>query len=212
MAHKEQMYFFQNLKHFFPHFFNRTKVLEIGALNVNGTVRIFFENCDYTGIDIGPGPCVDVICKGEDFTSPSGTYDVVISTEVFEHTAKWDLIFLNMLRMVKSDGMVIFSCAALGRSQHGTRLSDSFAAPHVAETTDYYKNLTAQNFTDAFKFEHWFANHTFVEDVRSLYFVGVGAKNSSDVAIMENLKLGYADYLYKVNVLGLPHDYVVAMV
>lgn len=209
MAHETQMYFFQNLKHFFPHFFRQKKVLEIGSLNINGTVRVFFEDCDYTGIDIGAGPCVDQICQGEDFPAAAGAFDVVISTEVFEHTENWDLIFLNMLRLVKRDGLVIFSCASHGRGQHGTRLSSPEAAPHVAATTDYYKNLVAKDFTDAFKFDYWFANHIFVEDLTCLYFAGVASRDQDDVAMMENLKRGYEKYLYKTHVLGLSHEYVV---
>ena len=210
MAHAEQMYFFLNVKNFFPHFFQRKKVLEIGALNINGTVRTFFEDCDYTGIDIGPGNCVDVICKGEEFLGQTNEYDVVLSTEVFEHAENWDLIFLNMLRLVKPDGIIIFSCASLGRPQHGTRLTSPFAAPHVAETTDYYKNLTAKNFSDAFKLEYWFSNYAFVEDLTCLYFVGVGKRYTSDVNMIDIFKNAYANYLYKKHVLGLSHEYVVS--
>ena len=203
MAHPEQMQFFLNVKQFFPRFFRRAKVLEIGALNINGTVRTFFENCDYTGIDIGIGDCVDVICKGEDFPGASNEYDVVISTEVFEHAENWDMIFLNMLRLVKRDGIIIFSCASHGRPQHGTILATPSAAPHVATTTNYYKNLIAKDFTDAFKFEYWFSNHAFVENLPDLYFVGVGNRNAADLGMMENFKRAYANYLYKKHVLGL---------
>lgn len=210
MAHESQMYFFQNVKHFFPHFFHKTKVLEIGALNINGTVRIFFEDCDYTGIDIGPGSCVDVICKGEDFSGTAGEYDVVISTEVFEHTEDWDLIFLNMLRLVKRDGIIIFTCASHGRPQHGTRLTLPEAAPHVAETTDYYKNLVTKDFTDAFKLEHWFSNYASFDNTTCLFFVGVGNRDTKDIEMMEKFKQAYSNYLYKLNVLGLPHEYVIS--
>lgn len=64
LAHDTQMWFFQNIKAFFPRFFDNVSVLEIGSLNINGTVREFFTNCNFTGIDIGPGPCVDIVIPG----------------------------------------------------------------------------------------------------------------------------------------------------
>lgn len=208
MAHDEQMYFFQNVKHFFPRYFHQKKVLEIGALNVNGTVRVFFDDCDYTGIDIGPGACVDQVCQGEDFAGAAGEYDVIISTEVFEHTENWDKIFLNMVRLMKRDGIIIFTCAAFGRRQHGTRLSIPQAAPHVATTTDYYRNLSAKDFTDAFKFDHWFSNFALID--AGLFFVGIGKESTADIGMMEIFKQAYADYIYKMIVLGLPHEYIVS--
>lgn len=207
MAHAEQMYFFQNVKHFIPIYFKKKKVLEIGSLDVNGSVRVFFEDCDYTGLDIGPGKCVDIVCKGEDFSSVAGDYDVVVSTEVFEHTENWDLIFLNMLRLMKPDGLLIFTCASLGRPQHGTQFSFPDAAPHVSGTTDYYRNLTADDFRDAFKLDYWFSNHFFVEGF--LFFVGLGRRCREFDNVMKNFKKAYEDYWYKTQRIGLSHKYVV---
>lgn len=209
MAHKEQLYFFLNVKHFFSRYFRRTRVLEVGSLNINGSVREFFEECDYKGIDIGPGDCVDEVCQGQDFAGPACSYDVVLSTEVFEHTEDWDKILLNMLRLVKRNGLVVFTCAAPGRPQHGTRLFSSMAAPHVAAGPDYYRNLSTQDFRDAFAFEHWFSNHLFVEEGGCLYFAGLAKGEQALVPLMNAFKGAYADYLHRRLVLGLPHDYIV---
>lgn len=208
MAHTEQMFFFNNVKTFFPRYFKDTRVLEIGSLNINGTVRVFFENATYTGIDIGEGDCVDETCRGEDYPAPANTFDVVMSTEVFEHAENWDLIFQNMLRMVKRDGVVAFSCASRGRTQHGTSLFSAEAAPHVADSTDYYRNLMAKDFLDAFKMEHWFSDYYFIEDMDCLYFVGLGKKEAAYLPQMAMFKQAYDDYLHKRHVLGLPHKYI----
>lgn len=208
MAHTEQMAFFNNARHYFPRHFRQTRVLEIGSLNINGTVRVFFDGCEYKGLDIGPGPCVDEICNGEDFGAAAGSYDVVLSTEVFEHTEDWDLIFLNMLRLMKKDGLLLFSCASYGRTQHGTRLFSAGAAPHVAASTDYYRNLGAKDFNDAFNMGHWFADHCFVEDQNCLYFAGLGRRETAYLPAMKDFKEAYRQYLYKRHILGLPHEYI----
>jgi SAM-dependent methyltransferase len=204
----EQMFFFANVRNFFSDYFTNKKVLEIGSLDINGSVRGFFEDCAYTGIDIGPGPKVDIVCNGEDFSEKANQFDVVLSTEVFEHTANWDLIFMNMLRLVKRDGIVIFSCASWGRVQHGTTLFDSNAAPHVANSSDYYRNLNEDDFRRAFQFDYWFSDYVFVRDLTCLYFVGIGKKEQRYNNSMSNFKVAYEQYLYKKNILGLPHDYI----
>ena len=79
MSHKQQLDFISEVKKHHPEYFNSTKVLEVGSYNVNGTIRIFFENCQYLGIDVGPGKDVDFVCQGEDLDSPDNTYDVTVT-------------------------------------------------------------------------------------------------------------------------------------
>lgn len=211
MAHVGQMLFFQNVKQFFPDFFLRSTVLEIGSLDINGSVRRFFQSAEYNGIDIGSGSGVDVICQGEDFSAHACQYDVIIATEVFEHTEAWDLIFLNMLRLMKRNGMILFSCASWGREQHGTSLFHADSAPYTPSISDYYKNLVAEDFQAAFNLEYWFSCHSFMRDSDSLYFVGIGRDNKHVKEDMAQFKILYDDYLYKKNVLGLPDHYILGL-
>ncbi|MCE1226834.1 MAG: class I SAM-dependent methyltransferase [Geobacteraceae bacterium] len=208
MSHPEQMFFFENVRAFMPDFFQNAKVLEIGSLDVNGTVRVFFDSCDYTGLDIGPGPQVDIVCSGEDFGAKATQYDVVVSTEVFEHTANWDLIVLNMIRVMKRTGIMIFSCASSGSGQHGTSLFIPDAAPHVSVADDYYRNLLEDDFKAAFRFDYWFADYYFMYDQNGLFFVGLGRDAIGGKQNLASLKAAYAEYLYKKNILGLPHNYI----
>lgn len=138
MAHPEQRQFVQSLKQRFPEYFNQKKVLEIGSLNLNGTIRDLFENCRYIGVDIGPGPGVDLIARGEDLSFASNHFDVVTSTECFEHAPAWAKILNNMIRMSK--GLVFFTCATTGRPEHGTLQCSPWDSPHTA--SNYYKNVT----------------------------------------------------------------------
>lgn len=66
------------------------KVLEIGALNVNGSSRAVVEQlrpAQYVGVDIVDGPGVDVVCSADQLIDKFGplSFDVVISTEMLEH-------------------------------------------------------------------------------------------------------------------------------
>ncbi len=120
MAHPAQSEFIGRVKAIFPGHFRGAKVLEIGSLDINSTIRGLFEACDYTDIDIGPGPGVDIVCEGQNYAAPIASFDVVISCEAIEHNPYWAETFRNMVRLVKPEGLVLMTCATLGRAQHGT--------------------------------------------------------------------------------------------
>jgi SAM-dependent methyltransferase len=173
MAHKEQQNFVEAVKNVFPDSFKNTRVLEIGSLNINGTIRVFFENCDYIGVDVGEGPGVDLVCNGEDLDHPDNSYDTVASTECFEHTPAWLEIFKNMTRMVKPGGLVFFTCASTGRPEHGTTRTKPEDSPLL--NWDYYRNLTKEDFTSSMNLSDHFKLHEFIfnEESCDLYFFGL---------------------------------------
>jgi hypothetical protein len=56
LSHKSQIDFVSGVKTQFPEFFEGGRVLEIGSLDINGSVRDFFVNCEeYVGCDLGEG-------------------------------------------------------------------------------------------------------------------------------------------------------------
>lgn len=176
MAHTEQRDFIQRVKAAFPQAFTNVDVLEVGSLNINGTVRDFFRNTDkakvYLGIDLIEGKDVDLVCPGHKLSEANETYDTVISTECFEHDKHWLLTFLNMHRMCKTGGLVIFTCASDGRHEHGTTRTSPQDSP---ATNDYYMNLNQQHFMDAFKMDAMFENYNFEYNpvTCDLYFWGI---------------------------------------
>ena len=85
MAHIQQFRFLHFIKEILPSYFKEKKVLEVGSLDINGSVRGLFVDCDYTGIDVASGKGVDWVVNGEDFAAPANSMDVVISCECFEH-------------------------------------------------------------------------------------------------------------------------------
>lgn len=114
MAHKQQKLFCEKVKGSFPrHFFN-CKVLEIGSFNVNGSVRELFHECEYIGLDILPGDGVDVVCEAQKYDASNEYFDTIISCECFEHNPYFIETLQNAIRMLKSGGVLIFTCATTG--------------------------------------------------------------------------------------------------
>ena len=149
MAHDEQRVFFDTLKKHLPEYFYDTTVLEVGSLNINGTVRDFFDTDDYTGCDVGDGPGVDIVCGGEKLNYADNTFDVAVSAECFEHNPHWVQTFENMVRMTRIGGLVAFTCATTGRPEHGTARSDAGSSPlTTALGWDYYRNLKPADFVN----------------------------------------------------------------
>lgn len=174
MAHKEQQEYFQRLSiSLASHFTAATRVLEVGSQNINGTVRPIFPNAkEYIGVDLGMAPCVDWIIPGELVELPDGWADVTLSTECFEHCRDWQKVFINMIRITKATGLVIVTCAGVGRATHGTLDSDEYSSPF---TTSYYKNLSADDIVSRIELGAYFESHGFeVNSVsKDLYFWGI---------------------------------------
>jgi SAM-dependent methyltransferase len=148
MAHAAQFDFVERIRTVFPEHFEGRRVLEIGSLNINGSVRQFFSDCDYTGIDVAPGAGVDVVCGGQSFDAPA--FDVVISCEAMEHNPHWIETMRNMVRLCKPTGLILMTCATSGRPEHGTSSSQPSDSPlTVGMGWDYYRNLTADDLIGA---------------------------------------------------------------
>ena len=75
MAHPEQAEFFSGVRAQYPHFFRGARVLEVGSLDINGSVRDLFSDCDYTGVDLALGPGVDLACQGQLLEFPTARFD-----------------------------------------------------------------------------------------------------------------------------------------
>jgi SAM-dependent methyltransferase len=191
--HPEANQFVAHVKAKFPEYFAGKKVLEVGSLNVNGTVRDFFTDCDYTGIDIAPGNGVDRVlhvtrllheCTGiaEGSYGPVLTFlcDVMISTEALEHDELWDKSLEAMSALLKPGGILIITCAGPGRLEHGTTKTDPDSSPF---TTDYYRNISVEDFRGVLPMSLWAdAELIYGRDGEDLYFYGINLSQTSAIA------------------------------
>ena len=171
MAHEAQREYFTRLRNQFPQYFTGVKVLEIGSLNINGTVKDFFTATEYVGVDVAPGEGVDVVAQGEELTYPDNSFDVVVSAECFEHNPEWVATFQNMWRM--SSDFVVMTCASTGRPEHGTTASKPEDSPYTLEW-DYYGNLTEADLREHFDIDFLFTEYSFEYNSAAcdLYFYG----------------------------------------
>ena len=188
MAHAAQLEFVKILSTKLPSFFSNSKVLEIGSLDINGSIRQFFMNCDYVGLDVAEGKGVDVVCQGQSYNAPDDSFDTVISCEAMEHNPFWIATINNMIRICKPGGLFILSCATTGRMEHGTTKTDPDTSPLTVELGwDYYKNISESVFrknielTKNFEFHHLDTNWSHYD----LIFVGI--KKGSDFKSPESL-------------------------
>jgi len=170
-VHTHQQEFCLRVRELHPRFFSNVTVVDFGALDINGTNRDLFGDCVYTGVDLGPGKGVDVVSRAHEFR-PEGLVDVVISTEMLEHDEYWKDSLVNMVNVLRPGGLLITTCATIGRGEHGTRRSSPADSPY---TPDYYMNLTKEDFTSVLDLDKQFSAYVFEVDGRScdLYFWGL---------------------------------------
>lgn len=170
MAHTSQQNFCLAIRDVFPQHFKGVRVLDVGSLDINGNNRYLFMDCEYTGIDLGEGPNVDVVCGAHEFAG--GPYDTIISTEMLEHDAHYRQSLLNMVQMLKPGGLMVLTCATTGREPHGTTEQTPADSPF---TQDYYRNLTEEDICGAIPVRLMFSQCAFTVDETShdLRFWGV---------------------------------------
>lgn len=182
MAHQGQRDFVRLVSTELQSFFRDARVLEVGSLNINGSVRDFFSNCNYVGIDIAPGKDVDVVCQGQEYAAADGSFDQVISCEAMEHNPHWKETFDNMVRICRPGGLVLMTCATTGRQEHGTTRSAPSSSPLTIEQGwNYYRNLTRKSFESECNLSSEFSHYHFWTNWSSydLYFLGL--KKSPDI-------------------------------
>lgn len=212
MSHEEQMEFFQFV---FTSVLRGTaagiRIIDFGSLDINGGPHRLLNSidCEYIGVDLDEGANVDLVSRGELVDYSTASFDVAMSSELFEHAPTWREIFYNMSRLTKPGGIVVTTCAGRFRQEHGTTRSDNgYSAPFVVrQGVEYYKNVSAKDIRSSIALESWFDNYPVYENHWSCdtYFVGIRKGSTSPALENFGLLITQLDSLYK-------HSFIVSQI
>lgn len=103
---------------------NGKAVIEVGSLNVNGSIRSVvepFQPRSYLGVDLELGPGVDQVYDAMDLLDRFGfeAFDLLISTELLEHVRDWRTVISNFKRILKPNGTLFITTRSQGFEYHG---------------------------------------------------------------------------------------------
>ncbi len=167
------------VKKIFPEFFKNKLVLDVGSGDINGNNRFLFENCEYHGNDVIQAKNVTIVSKTKDLPFQDNVFDIIISTECFEHDPEYKDSLKKIYKMLKPNGLFLFTCGSTGRGEHGTRRTtpeNSYGAiGNLEDMADYYGNLTELDLNDVLNlnelFEVWDTYYN--AECQDLYFLGI---------------------------------------
>lgn len=113
------------------------RVVEFGSRDVNGGIRDLFSTASkYLGIDTHAGPGVDQVVDAADW-QPEVGYQCIVTTETFEHTARWPEILAVAKQALAPDGIMLITCATNPRKPHSEGIPNT--GPQAGE---YYGNVS----------------------------------------------------------------------
>jgi hypothetical protein len=136
-------------------------VLDFGGRDVNGTTRYLWPKATYVSVDIIDGPGVDVVDDAA-MVRLDGCFEVVITTELLEHTPRGKEIVANAYRHLCSGGWFLATMAGPGRAPHA---ANGEGDPPSGE---WYRNVTPEQlieWIEAAGFDEYEIDHA-AEDVR----------------------------------------------
>lgn len=97
-------------------------ILEVGSYNVNGSVRTLFDQTNYLGVDIEPGPGVDRVMSAHDLSWSIYPrylpFDLVVSTEMLEHDRRPWVSLKEMWMVLKLGGLLLVTARGNGFGDH----------------------------------------------------------------------------------------------
>jgi len=174
MAHQTQIDWCKKIKSEYPEYFLKKRVLDIGALDINGNNRSLFRNCEYIGLDVVEGKNVDVVCIAHEY-NPGVLFDVVLSTNALEHDIYFKLTLKKMTELLKPKGFMFFTSPHIWH-EHGTkqnRPDSSGTSQMEGEWANYYKNMNIKDVTESLDLEEIFVECYVGISGRDLRFWGI---------------------------------------
>jgi SAM-dependent methyltransferase len=95
---------------------DRLTIAEIGSQDVNGSLRDAAPSgAHYIGLDSAKGKGVDIVIDDPyKLPLPDASVDVVVSSSCFEHSEFFWLVFLEIMRILKDDGVFYLNVPSNG--------------------------------------------------------------------------------------------------
>ncbi len=153
-----------------PNLRTARRVLDFGGCDVNGSPRgLFAPDTDYRVLDARPGPNVDIVADAVAWIPPPeyrAAFDVVLSTEVFEHVEHWRGILYNLWLAAKPGGVCLVTCATHPRPPH------SIVGVEPPPPGEWYGNVPADELLAPMRFLFRRVEHA-VHPRGDLYIRGV---------------------------------------
>jgi len=165
----------QLIKDLYPEYFYDSIVCEMGSLNINGSVRDYFTDCTYIGVDVIPGPGVNIVSIFHESLLKKELYDVVTSMNALEHDMYYEKSLKKMVEILKPAGLMFISCSGLWK-EHGTINHDankSGTVKYSEEWSKYYKSLTVNDIVNALEPDENFSVWDCALVERDVRFVGI---------------------------------------
>lgn len=120
--------------------------LDVGGRN-NAVTRDIWTNqgilVEWDVLDIQPGEDVTIVADAAAWF-PEGHYDVVLCTEVLEHSNDWRYIVHTCMHAIGPNGHLILTCAGPGRQPHN--MTDGGELP----VGEHYQNVLPHSLAEQF--------------------------------------------------------------
>lgn len=110
------------------------KLLELGALNINGSARSYLEVGRWIGIDQIAGADVDIVCKAAETKFEIAEFDLILCTSMLEHDPNWSASISWNVQWLRPGGLFLLSWGAEGNQWH---LPEPWAAVPIAEVKQW---------------------------------------------------------------------------
>ena len=111
------------------------------------------------------------------FYNDEKLFDVIVSSECFEHDEFWELTIKKGIDLLKPDGIFLFTCATTGRPEHGTKRTSPSDSPFTSSLeNDYYRNLEEKDIRQSINVDEIFSEYEFQSRLnwpQDLYFWGI---------------------------------------
>lgn len=92
---------------FFHTYVQGGRIVDVGSQDVNGSLRVLVpKDAEYIGVDMEAGKNVDIVLE-DPYKLPfeDNSVDYVVSTSCLEHCEMFWVLFLEMLRILKPEGL-----------------------------------------------------------------------------------------------------------